>query len=168
MRRQSGACPVNDVTTSLGVGLSAAAILLIVGLCAASSIAVTAIYHWAVARPRFRPSGDTASETGPENNTESLGALRDRMAALEAASADALQHVGFVRFNAFPDVGSELSYALAAIDGRGNGFLISSIYSREEVRTYAKAVRNFAADKDVSAEEQRALEIAASASKSNK
>jgi len=90
------------------------------------------------------------------------------MAALEAASADALQHVGFVRFNAFPDVGSELSYALAAIDGRGNGFLISSIYSREEVRTYAKAVRNFAADKEVSAEEQRALEIAVTASKSKK
>jgi hypothetical protein len=168
MRRQSGACPVNDVTTSLGVGLSTAAILFIVGLCAASSIAVTAIYHWAVARPRFRSSGDTVSETGPENSTESLGALRDRIAALEAASADALQHVGFVRFNAFPDVGSELSHALAAIDGRGNGFLISSIYSREEVRTYAKAVRNFAADKEVSAEEQRALEIAVTASKSKK
>jgi hypothetical protein len=159
---------VNDVSTSLGAGLSTAAIFLIVALCAACSIVVTAIYHWAVVRPRFRSSGDTVSETGPENNTESLGALRDRMAALEAASADALQHVGFVRFNAFPDVGSELSYALAAIDGRGNGFLISSIYSREEVRTYAKAVRNFAADKEVSAEEQRALGIAVTASKSKK
>jgi Protein of unknown function (DUF4446) len=165
MRRQCGACPMNDVTTSLGVGLSNAAILLIIALCAACSIAVTAIYHWAVARPRLRSSGDTVSQTGPENSNESLEALRDRVTALEAVSEDALQHVGFVRFNAFPGVGSELSFALAAIDGRGDGFLISSIYSREEVRTYAKTVRGFAADKDVSAEERRALEIAVAASK---
>jgi hypothetical protein len=150
---------MNDVTTSLGIGLSSAAILFIIILCAASSIAVVAIYHWAVARPRFRRSGDSA-QTGPEPSKESLNELRDRMAALEAASADALQHIGFVRFNAFPDVGSELSFAIAAIDGRGNGFLISSIYSREEVRTYAKTVRGFTADKDVSAEEERALAIA--------
>jgi hypothetical protein len=62
-----------------------------------------------------------------------------------------------VRFNAFPDVGSELSYALAVVDERGNGFIVSSIYSREEVRTYAKAVRNFTADKEVSTEERDAL-----------
>jgi hypothetical protein len=104
-------------------------------------------------------------QTGPGATGRDLDELRSRVAALEAASAGALQHVGFVRFNAFADVGSELSYALAAVDGRGNGFLISSIYSREEVRSYAKAVRDFATDKDMSAEEQRALEIAMSQAK---
>lgn len=78
---------------------------------------------------------------------------------MEAASARTLQCVGFVRFNAFPDVGSELSFALAVVDRRGNGFVVSSIYSREEVRTYAKAVRNFTADKGLSDEEQRAVEL---------
>jgi hypothetical protein len=143
-------------------GLSPAAIPFIVLLSVVGSIAVVAIYHWAVARPRFRSSGITALQTGPGGSGRDLDELRSRVAALEAASVGALQHVGFVRFNAFADVGSELSYALAAIDGRGNGFLISSIYSREEVRSYAKAVRDFATDKDLSAEEQRALEIAAS------
>ena len=94
--------------------------------------------------------------TGPPDVTD----LRVRLAALESAASGALQNVGFVRFNAFPDVGSELSYALAVVDGRGDGFVMSSIYSREEVRTYAKAVTDFAADKEVSAEEREALRIA--------
>jgi len=151
---------MNDAAASFMGGLSPAAILFIVILSVAGSIVVVAIYHWAVARPRFRSSGITALQTGPEVSGRDLDELRSRVAVLEAASVGALQHVGFVRFNAFADVGSELSYALAAIDGRGNGFLISSIYSREEVRSYAKAVREFASDKDLSAEEQRALEIA--------
>lgn len=156
---------MSDATASLVGGMSSATIIYIVLICVASSIVVTAIYHWAVARPRFRSSGITASKTGPEIDQRDLDELRNRVAVLEAASAGALQHVGFVRFNAFSDVGSELSYALAAIDGRGNGFLISSIYSREEVRSYAKAIRLFATDKDLSVEEQRALEIAVSQAK---
>ncbi|MBV8172167.1 MAG: DUF4446 family protein [Candidatus Eremiobacteraeota bacterium] len=118
----------------------------------------------AVARPRFR-AGGTAVKTGPAPDVRSLDELRSRIAALEAASVGALQYVGFVRFNAFADVGSDLSYALAAIDGRGNGFLISSIYSREEVRSYAKAVRDFVTDKDLSEEERRALDMAVGQSK---
>jgi hypothetical protein len=157
--------PMSDATASLTGGMSPAAILFIVLICAGCSIVVVAIYHWAVARPRFRSSGITAHKTGPETDKRDLDELRNRLSALEAASVGALQHVGFVRFNAFADVGSELSYALAAVDGRGNGFLISSIYSREEVRSYAKAIREFASDKDLSLEEQRALEIAVTQAK---
>ena len=156
---------MSDAQASFLGGLSVAAIPFILILSAVTSIVVVAIYHWAVARPRFRSSGVTVPKTGPEGEKRSLEELRGRMTALEAATAGALQHVGFVRFNAFADVGSELSYALAVIDGHGNGFLISSIYAREEVRNYAKAIRAFAADKDVGAEEQRALEMAVAAAK---
>ena len=115
-----------------------------------------AAYHWGVARPRF---GAVRRGSEPAHTAEipDLQVLRSRIAALESRAGRALQHVGFVRFNAFPDVGSELSFALAVVDGRGDGFLVSSIYSREEVRTYAKAVRGFTADKEVSSEERAAL-----------
>ena len=162
---QGGANFMNGAAASFVGGVSVATILFIVLISVVSSIVVLTIYHWAVARPRFRSSGITANLAGPESDGKGLDELRSRVAALEAASVGALQHVGFVRFNAFADVGSELSFAIAAIDGRGNGFLISSIYSREEVRSYAKAVRDFVADKDVSAEEQRALGIAVSQAK---
>lgn len=114
------------------------------------------LYHWGIARPRFgaaKRRAEPGAATGPPDLTE----LKSRLAMLESQAGRALQNVGFVRFNAFPDVGSELSYALAVCDERGNGFIVSSIYSREEVRTYAKAVRNFTADKEVSTEERDAL-----------
>jgi len=118
-------------------------------------IAIT-VYHWGIARPRFgaaRRKAEPGASAVPPDLTE----LRSRLAFLESQAGRALQNVGFVRFNAFPDVGSELSYALAVVDERGNGFIVSSIYSREEVRTYAKAVREFTADKEVSIEERDAL-----------
>jgi len=151
---------MNDAWQLFLSGLGSAAVSPTFALSATFTIAVALVYHWAVARPRFgeRPKmggGYPVSGSAPD-----LSELRSRIAALESAATDALQNVGFVRFNAFPDVGSELSYALAVVDDRGNGFVVSSIYSREEVRTYAKSVKQFAADKEMSAEEREALGIA--------
>ena len=128
-------------------------------LSAIFTIAALVVYHLMAARSRsgralVRPG--TPQAAAPPD----LSDVRRRLAALEAAADGALQNVGFVRFNAFPDVGSELSYALAVVDGKGDGFVLSSIYSREEVRTYAKAVSGFETDKETSEEERRALAIA--------
>lgn len=141
-------------------GLESAAASPTFALSAAFSIAVALIYHWTIARPRFGKRPMTGAGAPVSGASPDLSDLRRRVAELESAAADALQNVGFVRFNAFPDVGSELSYALAVVDGRGNGFVVSSIYSREEVRTYAKFVRQFSADKEMSNEERDALRIA--------
>ena len=137
-------------------GLAAATASPQFAAAAVFAILAIAVYHWGVAQPRFGAGGRRPE---PERSAEipDLQVMRSRLAAVESRAGRALQHVGFVRFNAFPDVGSELSFALAVVDGRGDGFLVSSIYSREEVRTYAKAVRGFAADKEVSSEERAAL-----------
>ena len=126
----------------------------------AAAVLIAIVYHQAIARRRFAPARGASDKRTAAGTPQDLAALRARVDDLEATSAHTLQRVGFVRFNAFPDVGSELSYALAVVDGRGNGFLVSSIYSREEVRTYAKAIRNFSADKELSEEERRAIELA--------
>ena len=151
---------MNDAWHLFLSGLGAAAASPAFALSAAFTIAALIAYHLAIARPRFgrqpRAGAGAAVSAAPPDLSE----LRNRIAALEAASADALANVGFVRFNAFPDVGSELSYALAVVDGRGNGFVVSSIYSREEVRTYAKSVKQFSTDKETSSEEREALRIA--------
>lgn len=127
---------------------------------AATLIVALALYHFFVVRPRLQKALMRSAATRGSAEPEDVSGLRSRIAALEGAAKGALSHVGFVRFNAFPDVGSELSYSLAVVDGHGNGFVVSSIYSREEVRTYAKAVKQFAADKEVSSEEREALKIA--------
>jgi len=151
---------MNDAFSPFLMGLGSALTSPTFAMAFVAMIAIAIIYHWAIARRTFASSRKQGEPTRAAGNPADLAALRNRVDALEANAVRALQRVGFVRFNAFPDVGSELSYALAVVDGDGNGFLVSSIYSREEVRTYAKAIRRFAADKEMSEEERRAIELA--------
>lgn len=84
-------------------------------------------------------------------------ALRRRMADLERSALDHVQRVGIVRFNAFPDVGADLSFSIALLDGRDNGFVITSLYGRSECRTYAKPIRAGESTYILSEEEKQAL-----------
>ena len=77
-----------------------------------------------------------------------------------------MHRVGFVRYNSFSDVGSDLSFTLALLNREGDGVLITSIYSREETRTYGKSVRNFATQQGASKEELEALAAARIAARS--
>jgi Protein of unknown function (DUF4446) len=160
--RISGASVMNDALLTFLTNLGNALTSPVFAMSLVAAIAVAVVYHWAIARRTFARarSSDQQQRIRAAASPEDFAALRGRVDALEATAGRSLQRVGFVRFNAFPDVGSELSYALAVVDRQGNGFLLSSIYSREEVRTYAKAVRNFSADKDLSDEELRAIELA--------
>lgn len=151
---------MNDALSSFLASLGNALTSPIFAMSFVAAIAVALVYHLAIARRAFAPARSAVDRHRATGNPPDIAALRSRVDTLEASAARSLQRVGFVRFNAFPDVGSELSYALAVVDGGGNGFLVSSIYSREEVRTYAKAVRSYAADKDLSDEERRAIELA--------
>jgi len=152
---------MHDAVQTFVTGLSGAAESPVFAISAAFAIVALIVYHLAVARRGTRPTSGTQRFDRPAGTgSVDVAELQTRIAALEHNATHALQHVGFVRFNAFPDVGSELSFALAVVDGAGNGFLVTSIYSREEVRTYAKAVSDFAADKEISGEELRALDRA--------
>lgn len=71
-----------------------------------------------------------------------------------------LKHVGLVRFNAFDDMGGELSFAAALLDDHGNGLVFSTISGRTETRTYAKLVQGGKSHLVLSGEEQRAIQQA--------
>ncbi|MBV8244685.1 MAG: DUF4446 family protein [Candidatus Eremiobacteraeota bacterium] len=86
--------------------------------------------------------------------------VEQRLQELERVSRTDLARVGFIRFNAFTDTGSELSYALALLNREGDGVVLSSIFSREDTRTFGKAVRAYKPLQDASKEELRAIEQA--------
>lgn len=71
-----------------------------------------------------------------------------------------VQRFGIVRFNAFPDIASDLSFAIALLDEKNNGVVFSSIYSRSESRTYAKPIANGGSTYLLSDEEKKALQLA--------
>ncbi len=143
-----------------------------------SALVVLGAYHFLVATPalrRLEAAIDTHGEllgggagTSATKRIDELearlgalesgaGALASRVAALEAAAQSVMPRVGFVRYNAFDDVGSDLSYALALLTREGNGVVLSSIYSREETRTYGKQVENYITAQDASGEEKAAI-----------
>ena len=73
----------------------------------------------------------------------------------------ALQHVGVVRFNAFHDMGGDLSFAIALLDGRENGVVLSSLFGRSESRVYAKPIERGQSAYLLTAEEKEAVRLAA-------
>jgi hypothetical protein len=82
---------------------------------------------------------------------------RVKMQELSEVLATATQGVGVVRFNAFQNTGSDLSFAVALLDAHRNGVVISSIYGREESRTYAKPVSGGKSAYQLGEEEQEAM-----------
>ena len=48
--------------------------------------------------------------------------------------------IGIVKYDAFPDVGGKLSFALAMLDGNNSGFVLNAIHSREGCYTYIKEI----------------------------
>lgn len=74
----------------------------------------------------------------------------------------ALQRFGLVRYDAFEEMGGQLSFSAAFLDDRGDGIVITSINGRTETRTYAKPIRNLESDHNLSDEERRAISMATS------
>lgn len=71
-----------------------------------------------------------------------------------------IQKVGIVRYSAFKDTGSDLSFAVALLDEKNNGIVFNGIYSREMSNIYAKPVENGNSKYTLSNEEVEAIEKA--------
>ena len=71
-----------------------------------------------------------------------------------------IKKIGMVRYSAFKDTGSDLSFALALLNDNNDGVLLNGIYSREMSNIYAKQVTQGKTNVKVSDEEKQALEIA--------
>jgi len=89
--------------------------------------------------------------------TSDLENINRALKRLEEKFSSSLQHVSVVRYNAFDDVGSDLSFSVAVLDERGNGFVISSLYGRNETRTFAKPVKGGKSEYKLSNEEVAAI-----------
>ena len=73
-----------------------------------------------------------------------------------------VQKIGIVRYSAFRDTGSDLSFALALLDEKNNGVVLNGIYSREMSNIYAKPVENGESTYTLSEEEKQAINKAIS------
>jgi hypothetical protein len=103
-------------------------------------------------------------DAGVAKQESMLERVAGRVSELETLAQVDVSRVGFVRYNAFDDTGSEQSYALALLNRAGDGVVLTSLYSRADTRTFAKAVTGFKPVANASEEEVRAIERARNAS----
>ena len=83
-----------------------------------------------------------------------------RLGSLETKMESAKRYVGVVRYDAFQDVGGGQSFAMAIYDEEGDGAVITSQVGRTDCRVFAKEIHKGKANRELSEEEQRAIEAA--------
>jgi hypothetical protein len=68
-----------------------------------------------------------------------------------------LKQVGIVRFNPFGEAGSNQSFSIALLDERGDGAVISTLYTRDNIKTYAKPIKEYKSEHNLTPEEEEAI-----------
>ncbi len=68
-----------------------------------------------------------------------------------------IRKVGIVRFNPFKEIGGNQSFSVVLLDGRDNGVILTSLYSRDGNRVYGKPIKNGQSEYLLSGEEKEAI-----------
>ena len=96
-----------------------------------------------------------------------LHELQDSMELIHKTQKDILavqnhcfRKIGFVKYNAFDNIGNNLSFAFTVLDGKNDGFCLSSVYGRNESRIFAKPIVDGKSLYGMSEEEKESLDNA--------
>lgn len=91
---------------------------------------------------------------------ENLEKFSEELEKLKKESKFSIQRTGIVRFNPFSEIGGNQSFSIALLDGKNNGLVITSLYTREGNRIYAKPIVDGKSQYLLSREEKEAIEKA--------
>ncbi|MFA5736867.1 MAG: DUF4446 family protein [Candidatus Paceibacterota bacterium] len=101
------------------------------------------------------------------NNVETIQKIDKRILliaqeidSINKRLAKAIQKVHVVRFNPFKDQGGNQSFATSFLDEKGDGVVISSLYSRDKFSVYAKPINSGKSKYELSEEEREAIDCA--------
>lgn len=70
------------------------------------------------------------------------------------------QKMGLIKYDAFHEMGGKLSFSLAMLDGKNNGYIINAMHTREGCYTYIKEIVDGNSIIILSEEEKEALKMA--------
>jgi hypothetical protein len=154
--------PLSDTTLSVLVLVSLGLWLVTVGVLLPRALRERG-------RRRSPTSADRRVDVEVHVQAREIGKLQDAMRRLAIGerklgelAETAVRHVGVVRFDAFEDMGGQLSFSAALLDAHGDGVVITSINGRQDTRVYAKQIRNGASVHNLSDEERQAIREALS------
>lgn len=151
----------HGVTSALAVAGVGVGVLGLVVALAALSVLVRlrrslALLHRDGDRPTFlEAAGRTMTEVETLRGETDL--VRTDLAAVREELAHAVRRVALVRYDAFPDVGGQLSFSVALLADDQNGVVMTAINGRHETRMYAKRIVAGTAEQEISPEERQAI-----------
>ncbi len=88
-----------------------------------------------------------------EKNRKDIRALYKNM-------EKAFQKVGLIKYDAFNQMGGQLSFSLALLNENNDGFILNSVHSSEGCYSYTKEIKGGTSNISLGAEEQQALDMA--------
>ena len=91
---------------------------------------------------------------------EKYSKLLDMVTDMDKTDKTKIQKIGLVRYNPFDEMGGNLCFALALLDGHDNGVVLNGIHSRTGSFTYAKPIEMGVSTYMLSEEEIKAVEMA--------
>lgn len=83
--------------------------------------------------------------------------ISNNIKEIESNLKTCIKKVGMVRYSAFQDTGSDLSFSLALLDEYNTGVVLNGIYSREMSNIYAKPIKEGKSSYTLSDEEKEAI-----------
>ena len=83
-----------------------------------------------------------------------------KVAHIDARVKTSTRAIAVERFDPFQQQGGQQSFATAFLNEEGTGVVVSGIHSRDGVRIYAKEVEAFKSERELSTEEQSAIQKA--------
>ena len=96
-----------------------------------------------------------------DTNIKDLNTLKKVVGEIKEKDLKHFQKRALVRFNPFGDTGGDQSFAIALLDEKNNGVVISSLHGRSGTRIYGKPVKDGKeAGYQFSDEEKEAVKLA--------
>lgn len=88
-----------------------------------------------------------------EKNRKDIDTLYKRL-------ENTFQKIGIIKYDAFSQMGGQLSFCLALLDENNNGFILNSVHSAEGCYSYTKEIKNGECKISLGDEERKALDMA--------
>lgn len=133
-----------------------------------SIINIISVGKWKRKYKKFM--GDTNAKSLEENILNKLSDLdkvvensivtKEKVDRMEAMMSATFQKIGLVKYDAFDEMGGKLSFSLALLNERNDGFIINAMHSREGCYTYIKEIIAGKSVLILAKEEEDALEMA--------
>lgn len=91
---------------------------------------------------------------------EDLQKTSNRVKDLQNNIQTAIQKIGITRFTPFKEVGGDQSFSVALLDKNNNGIVITSLYSKERSKIFAKPIKDSKSIYKLSQEEEETIQKA--------